>query len=218
MIKKIFPLFILFFSTQALGSDFILNYKNINTLAALICYETAPPLKDESEVLLSTFSADHTRWGPSAKQFRVELSGICNTTVSQGSSEVQIIGQELLLKIDAENIQSSLGSLGISTLEFKFQEDFIQSIIIKKLDGTHRKTITLSDTKWAKTDSVFNLDNSKKIIVKKKEKAIAKEGSSLLEFKNGYVFHNIWSFESFGCLSKNSMTLKRCEILTNDIL
>ena len=108
---KLLPFILLFISVSAAGE--VLNYKNLNTVASLICQEvqnemnTSANTKSSDQLkMVSKFKLDKSITGES--QFEIELSGTCNAALylNQNKIELSSLGQEINLSFHSNENKS----------------------------------------------------------------------------------------------------------------
>lgn len=202
MLRKLLTLFTISFGLQAYG--FVPNYKNLNTLAAIICAQSQ---FNNSEKTIHKFKIDKSTISPGVSQ--LELSGTCNAKYNK--NKITDIGEELQLTITSKG--SIHGNLGVNKIKVQFKSQLPLKLIIQNgLLGTTDK-IALSSVKWSQNNMIFNFDQSKNISFSLSPTLKAKESQSNLVFKDK-VFYKIWNFESYGC-NDAKLTQSECETLAH---
>jgi hypothetical protein len=219
MIKSLLPfIFVLTLSIgqMAYGNEFNFNYKNLNTLGALICSQDSV-VQDKETILAHKVNIDMRRVGPGGNDKIFEVSGSCDISYNKNSDIVTSFGDEFSIEIELSNLNSVTGKLGIKDIELQFNDRELTGMKITDSLMMSSKTFDLTGSHWAISDRIFNLKNKKLLSVNLSRSTAAVEKNNSLEFyTNGQSrFYNIWTYESFGCSHKSkAITQKKCaEIL-----
>ena len=177
----------------------ILNYKNINTVAALVCKSIQTDTA-KGEVV-SKFKQDKTQIN--SKAFEIELTGTCNAVVksTQGKVELESLGNELSLKFSTQN-SIAQGRVGFYEIKVEFSESQISSIEITDTLLGGKKKLNLDKAQWSPNNMIFTTQPIKLISGKD---SIEERNSELYVGKDSKLF-NLWNFESFSCSQDKSKT------------
>lgn len=213
---KLLPFILLFISVSAAGE--VLNYKNLNTVASLICQEvqnemnTSANTKSSDQLkMVSKFKLDKSITGES--QFEIELSGTCNAALylNQNKIELSSLGQEINLSFHS-NENKSKGSVGFFEVEVTHNKQNIERIELTNTLLNSTRIIDIESAQWSPNNMIFT---TKPIKLKLRNGLEINEQNSTLEIGSNVKVHNLWNFESFSCGSD----LKRevCSKLTSQI-
>lgn len=206
MIKRILPL--IFMSTlligqAALGSEFKFNYKNLNTLGALICTQTAQT-QNNKQILAHKINVDVRRVGPKPNDKIFEISGSCDINYDIKSKKIVSFGEEFNIEFELANLKSVKGNLGIKEIEVNFDKNNLKTIKVTDPLLLTSNSYDLSRSQWASSDRIFNLKNKKFLSVKlaRATAAVEKDNTLVFHTNDQTNFYNIWSYESSGCSHK----------------
>ncbi|MAZ47160.1 MAG: hypothetical protein CME65_01270 [Halobacteriovoraceae bacterium] len=207
------PFILLFISVSAAAE--VLNYKNLNAVASLICQEvqnamSAPGAESSDQLkIVSKFKQDKSITGES--QFEIELSGTCNAALylNQDKIELSSLGQEINLSFHS-NKNKSKGSVGFYKVEVTYNKKNIERIELTNTLLGSTRIIEIESAQWSPNNMIFT---TKPIKLKLKNGLEISEQNSILQVGSNLKVHNLWNFESFSCGSK----LKRevCSKLIN---
>ncbi|MBT4792687.1 MAG: hypothetical protein HON90_14025 [Halobacteriovoraceae bacterium] len=201
-------------SLTAAANEFKFNYKNLNTLTAVICHKAKNTLSQQKGAqVVSSFSINKVKHSDQKDDATFEISGTCNAVIAKNRS-VLSYGQEIQLTINLNKLNQSKGMLGISPITLQFFKGIPTQVIIEDLLLSQQLSLTLNSSRWAKSNSLFSLNPENYIQIKSSSRIIASEVESNLEFLNNSTFYNIWSYESFGCSGKEKISSSQCEKLT----
>lgn len=216
--KKSILLIALFsvFNVSAGETSFNFNYKNINSLAMLICNELKPSTTSNS-VIVNKFTTYKTKYGATNKELLFELSGVCNSRVSKKTAETLSYGEELQLNIDLKSPHIIEGSVGLSKIKVKLTKTKIASIVINNLIENTKTKIKLPSVRWASNDSLISINENDSILMKNKGRLIASEKEANLYLNTGEVLYSIWNYQAYGCHTTNGISEKKCESYSSDI-
>ncbi|MFT6632976.1 MAG: hypothetical protein ACJAS4_002944 [Bacteriovoracaceae bacterium] len=203
-------------SLPAYAGEFSINYKNLNTLASLICQEIKPEATNNT-VLVNKFTTNKTKYGADKSEAQFELTGICNSRVSKKTSEILSFGEEIQFTIDLKKPSLVLGTIGINELKIVFKENVLKSIIINKIFENKKLNFKIPQTRWATSDSLFSFNKNEQIKIEKRGRVLASEKESNLYLNTGEVLYNIWNYQAFGCHTTHNISQSQCEAFTNNI-
>jgi hypothetical protein len=203
-------------SLPAQAGQFNFNYKNLNTLAMLICKEMKPE-PTSNTVLVNKFTTNKTKYGSSKNDIQYEMSGICNSKISKKSSEVLSFGDEIQFSVDLDKANLILGTVGVNKLIIKIKGSTVKSITIDKIFENKKVKIGIPKTRWAKSDSLFSFNKNERIKMETKGRILASEKESNLYSDSGEVLYNIWNYESFGCHTTKGISQDQCEQFTQNL-
>jgi hypothetical protein len=202
MIKRILPFIFMLtlFGQAALGSEFNFNYKNLNTLGALICTQTTPTKKTE-QILAHKINVDMRRVGPNPNDKIFEISGSCDINYDLKSKKIVSFGEEFNIEFELGNLANVKGNLGIKEIEVSFDKNSLKAIKITDPLLLTNDNFDLSRSQWASSDRIFNLKNKKLLSVKlARATAAVEKNNTLIFYTNDQThFYNIWSYQSSGC-------------------
>ena len=198
---------------QPVNAKFIFNYKNINTLGALIC-SLDRPNKTSTPFLvrLNKLEVDKERMNSKTGKQVVSLTGVCNSEVNQKTKEIISFGQDLELILKEGTSSEAQGTLGLKKLKIVFRNNSPTLLKISDPYTKKARTFNLKQINWAKKNSIVSFSNSDNISIKSRGRIIAMEKNANLKIKDTQ-FYNIWSFNSFGCSVSAFLSEEKCQAL-----
>jgi len=214
--RKHLTLILIFASSSLMASEFKFNYKNLNSLGALICSQVQDKLQP-NQVQVSKFTIDKTSLGPAKNHAQYELTGSCNAILSKKTQEVLSYGEELQIEFNLKRLGHVSGTVGINKIDLYFDGKKLKKMTIEKISTAKLKSLNLNKIKWAKNNSLFDLNKKNKIQLRLKGRIVASEAQSNLNFKNHGTYYSIWSFGSFGCNGQAKIIPNQCETLSDKI-
>lgn len=218
MEKVLLVIFILVgISQTSFAGTFKFNNKNINSLVSLICHDMRIDLNN-SDIHVSKVLIDRNQYGKSNKDTRIDISGVCNTQVDSRTKKVTRLGDEISISIDLADLHNVQGNVGIDTVRLNFSKrnNQLDSYELIRLVNNSKHTISLRNSNWATSDSMFSLEKNSKIKITPSRSISAVENKGLLKLGSNNSFYHIWSYQAYGCSSsKNKISHTQCErILT----
>lgn len=197
---------------NATSNAFKLNYKNINTLGALICSLDAEDTKQKkTHVIINKFSTNKTQLGD--KQ-GVNLSGVCNGKVNIKTKDIISYGKSFELDFDSSFANTVKGTLGVKKIILSFTNNTPAKLKIINPYSKTKKVFNLGQVNWAKNNSIINFNTKDLISIKHNGRVIATESGANLQLLSAQ-FYNIWSFNSFGCSIKSRLNEDSCQELVD---
>ncbi len=215
MEKVLLVIFILVgISQTSFASTFKFNNKNINSLVSLICHDMKVDLNN-NDIHVSKVLIDRNQYGKSNKDTRIDISGVCNTQVDSRTRKVTRIGDEISISIDLADLRNIQGNVGIDMVRLNFSKrnNQLDSYELIRLVNNSKHTISLRNSNWASSDSMFNLGNESKIKITPSRSISAIENHGALNLDTNTLFYNIWSYQAYGCSSSLKLSQSRCEKL-----
>ncbi|MBD65789.1 MAG: hypothetical protein CME62_11320 [Halobacteriovoraceae bacterium] len=216
MIKStiIFTLFFLIHQAQA--NEFKFNNKNLNSLGAIICQSAKSP--QENNIIAHKININKHRVSDKHNDFKYEVIGTCDIHYNTQKKKITTLGDEFHFSFYTNRFGQIEGRYGIKKLFFNFRKKTLHSLVIIDPLLQTTKRIYLSQSQWAKNDTIFNFDRSK-LQVKISRKTAAVEKNSLLEFNDKLktTYYNLWSFESFGCSGLAGQNQEQCQKIVSEI-
>lgn len=192
-----------FFCTQVRADS--LNYKNLNTLAGLICHEFQT---EKGGVYISKISVDRNELKKG--HFEYNLSGTCNAKVSK--NKITSLGEELQITF-TEGKKLATGKLGMKDVKVYLQNSKPYRLEVWDTLFAQKTALNIKGSRWSKDNMIFT---TTPILIRQGKRKIASENASKLLFKdNHFQLFNIWNYESFGCSKSLSQT--KCEALVKGI-
>ena len=198
------------------AGEFSFNYKNLNTLATLICKQIKPEVTNNT-VLVNKFITNKTKYGTDSSEAQYELSGICNSRVSKKTAEILSFGEEIQFTVDLKKPSLVIGTIGVNELKIIFKNNLLKRITINKIFENKKLHFKLPKTRWATSDSLFSFNKDELIKIEKKGRVLASEKESNLYLDTGEVLYNIWNYQAFGCHTTHNISQSQCEAFTNNI-
>jgi hypothetical protein len=211
MNKKYSLIFLaLTFSLSSMASDFKFNYKNLNTLASLICAKNQPIKIQDNEVLTNSIQVEQINTGINPSDKTYEITGTCNAIYNTNSNSFNSFGEELDIAIDLSSLNNISGTIGLNSIKIKLTHNKINSIVFTDSLLGDKKVLLLKSMNWAPNNSLISLNKKNRISLKSNRKIAAVERNSILEIKAPTSLNTfkIWSTDSFAC---SKFDIKRCQ-------
>lgn len=193
--------FLLILTTSYAKAD-MLNYKNINSLAGIICQQV---LKDKDSSFISKFSIDKTQLDKN--EFKVQLIGTCNAEVKNG--QITKFGEEIELSFYS-NKETAKGRLGIKEIRIDLNSQGFSHVLIKDPLFNEAVKIKFTSSKWSSNNMIVTFEPIKLQFNGNK----ALEDTANLKLKDSTVY-NLWNFEAYSC--NNNLEQKDCSRLTSKL-
>ncbi len=204
-------LFTILFANTAMAGKFRYNYKNLNSLGAIICLmntENSPTLKTHK------VSSIKKKISNKKNDFEYELTGTCGTEIAKDKSVITI-GEEFSIKLkSSKSSYIAFGNIGIKKIQITFREMNPIKITIQDPLLLTKMTRSMAQTKWATSNQIFSF-NGDKLELKIGRKLAALEDGGKLSFKKSpTTFFNLWAESTFGCTQAgSSLSEQECEKL-----
>lgn len=189
-----------------------MNYKNLNAISAFLCQSIAPAGMNQTT---NKIVIEIQKIGPLKNDKKISISGVCRGQMNKENLEA---GSELLTTFSLKDRKIS-GSIGLNTFSINISKDQ-KPISIKITNPLNDFVInfSLKGSRWATSDSILS-SNQKPLIIVANGKVVAREVGSYLVFAHNYKHHHIWTYESYGCETKNPIdSLSQCQSISNDKL
>ena len=210
----ILSIFLFLHAPESFGKGFQFNYKNLNTLASIICAQSQMKLP-APHVQVSKFAINRQFLNPQKSEFNIVLNGTCNATIDPAKKEVLHFGQEFSLRVEKHKKLELSGEMGLEHFKINFKNGLPYLLTINGLFHPGPITIKLAQTNWSKRDSLINFNQKENISVKVDGRIMASELNSHLNLRNGPRYFNIWRFDTFGCKSSKALSQQNCETLSS---
>ena len=182
----------------------MLNYKNINTLAGVLCQEIQ---KSSNQASITKFNIAKTELG--SGQFELTLTGVCHSSIK--NKQLDSLGEELNLAFYSDKDYAT-GTLGLHKIKIKFKNQVPLHMEIQDALLGQTKRLDLNKTRWSKNNMIVT---QRPIFVSLNHRAYAKEKMASLEFRTKFRLYNIWNYEAFGCSASVPKSL--CEKLSEKL-
>ena len=121
--KLLSTISLLLILTTSYAKADVLNYKNINSLAGIICQQV---LEEKDSSFISKFSIDKTQLDKN--EFKVQLTGTCNAEVKNG--QITKVGEEIELSFYSSK-ETAKGRLGIKEIRIDLNSLGFSQVLIK---------------------------------------------------------------------------------------
>jgi hypothetical protein len=201
---------------MAKKTPFNLNYKNINTITSLAC-ESLQPIKSFNKILRSKILINKVKLNQNSKKVKFELTGHCNSIFSKSTNELIQLGDEINMTANlSRNNISFHGQIGLNQVKLFFKNGYPTKLTMFNEFSNERTKYNLKRSSWADSDSLFTIGSSSSIRINLNKNKKIREKDLTLVFSKKHFHYNIWSFNSFGCASKTSISKKQCESLGKD--
>ncbi len=214
MTKQIYSLILCLVSTSVLAKDFKYNYKNINTIASIIC-EALPTTAQANETVVSRFNVNRTKLNEQGKELQVEVNGTCNAVINHKSKEIISFGQELNLQFTINKKISLTGQVGLDQVQARFKGKRPLAIKISNPYTNELQSIDIARTRWSNKNTLINFAKKDNIQIRSKGRIIASEIDSTLKTASGSYYYNIWRFSTSGCRTHAKISSEDCDQLAN---
>lgn len=201
--KVLISIVLFTYASISFASTFKLNYKNINTLANLICSVSSESKLKHNQESLNTINIKQITSGPKKSDRSFEVSGSCNIIYNLDKKRITNFGEEIDFTLSINNKEHVTGSIGIKQIHLK---NSMKDIHIKDTLFGESFRVNLSDPNWAHNNSIFSFNNKNKILIKGRSIA-ATEMNNKVEIKSKIkrIFsYKIWSSNSYSCSNLNS--------------
>ena len=141
MIKRHYlTLILIFASSSILASEFRFNYKNLNSLGALICSQLQDKIQP-NQVQVSKFSVDKTILGSGNDHAQYELTGSCNAILSKNTHKVLSYGDELQIQFNLKRLGHVSGTVGVNKVDLYFDGKKLKKMSIERLSTMEVKNL-----------------------------------------------------------------------------
>ena len=180
----------------------MLNYKNINAVAGVICQQT---LKENSNSYISKFSIDKNQLGED--KFEVQLIGTCNAKVE--NNKITKFGEEIELTFHSDKTKA-IGRLGIKKIEIRFTSQGISKVQIRDPLFNEVTEIKFTGSNWSTNNMIVTLKPMKLQF----NGDHASEETANLKLKASTVY-NLWNYEAYSC--HNNLKQTDCSALTSKL-
>lgn len=211
-------LYIIFSLLTFQASAHVLNYKNVNTIASLICQhvktsatnQVIEGLKNSGD-FVSKFKQDKSVF--SKNEFKIELTGTCNAQVKIENSATNIVsyGQEIHIQFDSKKGLAQ-GTVGLDEIKVEFNPHDIKGITVTDTLINKKRSIKISSAQWSPNNMIFT---QKPIQLKLKNGLKIREVNSTLALGKVHKVYNLWNYESFSC--GFDVSQDQCSKLTQNI-
>jgi hypothetical protein len=184
-----------------MASEFKFNYKNLNTLASVICAKGQPLKVGTNEVLANSIQVEQVKTGINPNDKTYEITGTCNAIYNSKTEDFSSFGEELDIALDLNSLNSVQGTIGINTINLKMRKRTINSVVITDSLLGDKTALKFKSMNWAPNNSLISFSKESKINLKVNRKIAATEVNSILKIKANTNLNTfkIWSTNSFAC-------------------
>ena len=196
---KVGLVLLILLTQNSFASDFVMNYKNINSLYSSLCFLVKKKDLNTRFIEINHIQVDIENTGPYQEQKMVTVTGECFQGIKVPSEEIRSSELEIFsqFNFDTKNIE---GTIGLNQFIIKKQDNKIQTIEIYDPITAKTQVYKLKGSNWTKINSVLVRAEDEIQIYINKGKVAAESSDSYLEFtKENYRHFDLHSYESFGC-------------------
>ena len=207
------------FSFFAQAKSFKYNYKNINTLAGLICHlnhQLSDIELKANQAIINKFSITKNNISEQKSNVQIELSGSCLNKINSLTNEVISYGNNFSLEFQAKKNNKIVGTIGLFTVSITVKNFRPYSLSMTDPFSKITKNFNLKDIHWSKSNSIISFTPGDQIQIKNKGRVIATESGSNLKLYNTQ-YYNLWNFNSVGCKGTQIISEDTCQDLSEKI-